>query len=300
MLFNNLEYCRKEERLPAKQFSEEAFAWLAVLTDSIGKLTEQFFLLGGEFGGRFYPNGEDKVALTLLAYGVKGRYALALDGELGTRLCTLGNGELHRFITENGYIYLATERRLGEGNRYLTAKVGAITGEYLMRLYPHLYDKRAGLATELTLVTLATKDNLLSVGNSRRDGNAILLSYPYSTLAVTVAARVLDYLARTATGVTGALRLRVAEHSALIYGHISRALALRTSLGLGARLGTRAATIATALYTRIADILVTAERRLLKGDANTHIQVLAILGYRSGAPLIPAKSGATRAPTEEG
>ena len=94
-----------------------------------------------------------------------------------------------------------------------------------------LDNKVACRAAVSTGITLSTKNNLLSVVNSDRDIYLEFLSYSYSTLAVTIATRVLYNLTCTTARLTASLRLRDAEHRLLLYCDIAATTAGATGLG---------------------------------------------------------------------
>ena len=104
---------------------------------------------------------------------------------------------------------------------------------------------------------------------------------PDLALALAGLAGVLDNLARAAALRARLLRLHRHAHEVLLRAHRTGAAAIRTGFRLRAVLAARAVTRRTRLDARIRNLLLAAERRVLKADFDLRNDILPLAGTRS-------------------
>ena len=130
-------------------------------------------------------------------------------------------------------------------------------------------------------VALFAHPERLSVVDARRDGDLERLCVPDLALALAGLAGILDHLARAAALRARLLRLHRHAHEVLLRAHRAGAAAIRTGFRLRAVLAARAMARRTRLDARIRNLLLAAERRVLKADFNLRNDILPLAGTRS-------------------
>ena len=142
-------------------------------------------------------------------------------------------------------------------------------------------------------VALFAHTERLPVVDARRDGDLNRLRMAHLALALTGLAGVLDDFACAAALRARLLRLHRHAHEVLLRTHRTGAAAIRTGFRLRAVLAARAVTGRAGLDARIRDLLLAAERRVLKADLDLRDHVLSLAGAGS------ARGGAACAAAEE-
>lgn len=176
----------------------------------------------------------------------------------------------------------AAQGRLGDADGHIQENVIAVALEQPVRLDADGDVQIARRASAHTGFALAALDQAHAVLNAGGDTQLQAAFAPHTTGAATGLTTVLDDLALAVTGGTGTDR----DHEAAARAHLTRAFTGGAGLGLGTGLGARTAARIAVFVAEEIDRLFAAESRLLEGDGDAVLQVIAL--DRTGPPRTAA------------